>query len=170
MQVRYLTDYQFSSRSCLKHSSTEHLNECCLVGFKFQQPGLSPAIQLLRGFTVSVLALHFNYLSAKRAHAAWELRMEAVQATPTLDSYTPLDEHQSQTPETFFGGKPVLHLHCSDAKVLVSRQNIEQYSLLQSLRSSHEQSQGQDQESGQDIVIPGVQLWVSSKLVQLKFT
>lgn len=50
-----------------------------------------------------------------------------------MDSYKILSEHQSQTPETFFGGKPVLHLHCSDAKVLVSRQNLEKYSLPQAI-------------------------------------
>jgi chloride channel, nucleotide-sensitive, 1A len=91
--------------------------------------------------------------------------METVETPPTLDSFTPLDEHQSQTPDTFFGGTPVLHLHCSDVKVLVSRKSLGEYSLLQSLLPSQDQSQRQEQDSDEEVVISGVELWVSSKLV-----
>ncbi len=31
----------------------------------------------------------------------------------------PLSEHQSQTPETYFGGKPVLHYHATGATALI---------------------------------------------------
>jgi chloride channel, nucleotide-sensitive, 1A len=34
----------------------------------------------------------------------------------SLDDFVLLAVHQSQTPETFFGGKPILHYHTKDAK------------------------------------------------------
>jgi hypothetical protein len=87
--------------------------------------------------------------------------MESVESAPTADSFTALQEHQQQTPNTFFGGAPVLHLHCSDAKVLVSRNSLADYSHLQSLLSQ-QQPQGQEDE---EVVISGVQIWVSSRFV-----
>jgi chloride channel, nucleotide-sensitive, 1A len=36
-----------------------------------------------------------------------------------LSDYVPLAEHQEKTPETFHGGKPVLHYHATGAKAWV---------------------------------------------------
>ena len=35
--------------------------------------------------------------------------------------YTPLSTHESQTPSTFFGAKPVLHAHCPRCDVLIRK-------------------------------------------------
>lgn len=45
---------------------------------------------------------------------------ETIRAPPALGDYVPLSEHQSQTPATFFGGKPVLHYHATGGKAWVS--------------------------------------------------
>ena len=36
-----------------------------------------------------------------------------------VSDFTPLDEHQSQTPVQFFGGRPVLHNHTLNCDVVV---------------------------------------------------
>jgi chloride channel, nucleotide-sensitive, 1A len=42
-----------------------------------------------------------------------------IRSPPAVDDFVPLTEYQSQTPETFIGGKPVLHLHLTNAKATV---------------------------------------------------
>ncbi|KAG5915670.1 hypothetical protein E4U53_004434 [Claviceps sorghi] len=38
-----------------------------------------------------------------------------IRSPPSLEDYVPLAQYQSQTPESFSGGKPVLHLHLKEA-------------------------------------------------------
>ncbi|GAB0135707.1 hypothetical protein EsDP_00004034 [Epichloe bromicola] len=38
-----------------------------------------------------------------------------IRSPPSLEDYTPLAQYQSQTPESFSDGKPVLHLHLEEA-------------------------------------------------------
>jgi nucleotide-sensitive chloride channel 1A len=47
-----------------------------------------------------------------------------IHSAPPLDSFTPLADHQSQTPEVFYGAKPVLHYHAVGARALISRDQI----------------------------------------------
>lgn len=41
-----------------------------------------------------------------------------IYSPPALDSFTPLAEHQSQTPASFYGAKPVLHYHCEGLRAV----------------------------------------------------
>ena len=41
-----------------------------------------------------------------------------IREAPTLDSFTSLAEHQSQTPTSFYSAKPVLHFHGVDARAI----------------------------------------------------
>lgn len=44
----------------------------------------------------------------------------AIRTPPSVaDDFVELAEYQSQTPETFFGGKPVLHYHALNARVWI---------------------------------------------------
>jgi nucleotide-sensitive chloride channel 1A len=47
-----------------------------------------------------------------------------IHAAPPLDSFTPLADHQSQTPDVFYGAKPVLHYHTVGAHALISRAQL----------------------------------------------
>lgn len=47
-----------------------------------------------------------------------------IHSAPALDSFTPLADHQSQTPEVFYGAKPVLHYHAVGARALASRDQL----------------------------------------------
>ncbi|KAM0561685.1 hypothetical protein ACHAPJ_002854 [Fusarium lateritium] len=44
-----------------------------------------------------------------------------IRTPPQAGEYTPLSEYQSQTPETFTGGKPVLHYHLEGAKAWIPK-------------------------------------------------
>lgn len=42
-----------------------------------------------------------------------------IRSPPALSDYVPLAEHQEKTPETFHGGKSVLHYHATGAKAWI---------------------------------------------------
>ncbi len=44
--------------------------------------------------------------------------LTTIHASPPLDSFTTLAEHQSHTPATFYGAKPVLHYHAIGIRAL----------------------------------------------------
>lgn len=70
-----------------------------LQNFDPREIKLDHAVQHLHRITVAVAAA-----------------MERITAAPSvIDDFTPLFEHQAQTPGTFFGAKPVLHLHAISA-------------------------------------------------------
>jgi nucleotide-sensitive chloride channel 1A len=47
-----------------------------------------------------------------------------IHAAPALDTFTPLAEHQSQTPATFYNAKPVLHYHATGVRALASQDQL----------------------------------------------
>lgn len=46
-----------------------------------------------------------------------------LRTPPSLDAYTPLADHESRTPASFYEGPPVLHYHTTGARAYVSREN-----------------------------------------------
>lgn len=51
--------------------------------------------------------------------ATIKMPLTTIRAAPSLDSFTLLADHQSQTPASFFGAKPVLHYHAVGARAIV---------------------------------------------------
>ena len=47
------------------------------------------------------------------------MSVEVIHDAPSLDSFTPLAVHQSQTPDSFFTGNPVLHYHARRARAIL---------------------------------------------------
>jgi nucleotide-sensitive chloride channel 1A len=45
--------------------------------------------------------------------------LTTIHTEPSLDSFTPLTEHQAQTPASFYGAKPILHYHCTGAHAII---------------------------------------------------
>jgi hypothetical protein len=41
-----------------------------------------------------------------------------------LGDYIPLSEHQEQTPDSFYDGKPVLHYHATGAKAWIPKSQL----------------------------------------------
>jgi nucleotide-sensitive chloride channel 1A len=85
------------------------------------------------------------------------MAIESVDAAPTQESFKALTEHQAQTPDTFFGGLPVLYLHCPKSRVLVSKSQLEANPLLKRLQTT------ETTEDSEEIVIADVDVWVSSQ-------
>jgi len=50
-----------------------------------------------------------------------------LSSAPTTSSFTPLSEHQSSTPATFFGAKPVLHAAFTNADALLSPRDLKSW-------------------------------------------
>ncbi|KAK3326612.1 regulator of volume decrease after cellular swelling-domain-containing protein [Apodospora peruviana] len=44
-----------------------------------------------------------------------------IRSPPPLGDFTPLAEHQSKTPESFFDGKPILYYHAAGAKAWIPK-------------------------------------------------
>lgn len=56
------------------------------------------------------------------------MALESITTAPSLSDYTSLSDHQSETPGTFFGGKPVLYLHSANATLQIGRKRISEQS------------------------------------------
>jgi nucleotide-sensitive chloride channel 1A len=91
--------------------------------------------------------------------------MELISEVPTVESFTSLSEHQSQTPETFFGARPVLHYHSPSAKLVISKSQYDQSTDLQALNVSSNGQNGSSPNgaSASDVTITGVDAWITSK-------
>ncbi|KFY35685.1 hypothetical protein V494_05687 [Pseudogymnoascus sp. VKM F-4513 (FW-928)] len=61
-----------------------------------------------------------------------------IHAPPSLDSFTPLTEHQSTTPSTFFSETPVLHYHGPNARALIATEHLSALPIFTSAQSSVE--------------------------------
>src|SRR6187549_3924405 len=45
--------------------------------------------------------------------------LTTIRSPPSSDEFVSLLDHQSQTPDSFFAGKPILHYHVADAKAWI---------------------------------------------------
>lgn len=81
-----------------------------------------------------------------------------IRSPPVLDSFVSLEEHQSQTPASFFGAKPVLHHHVIGALALTSRDQIPNLAIFRSASgASHGGSAGTESSfAGQEAVGEGL--------------
>lgn len=80
-----------------------------------------------------------------------------IHASPSLSDFTPLSEYQSTTPETFHGGKPVLHYHATGAKAWLPK---DQQSALPIFPADSPVSEG---DWGEIISQDDVELFVNSE-------
>ncbi|KIW07314.1 uncharacterized protein PV09_02164 [Verruconis gallopava] len=85
--------------------------------------------------------------------------LEIVTECPQQDQFTPLSEHQEQTPSVFFGAKPVLHHHAAGVKLAVRRSEFGQSEALQQLDPS-------PGDATEDLILE-TDVWVTSKNVIL---
>jgi len=49
------------------------------------------------------------------------MSLETVRLPFAVNDYTPLSEHQQQTPDSFYDGKPVLYYHATGAKAWIPK-------------------------------------------------
>lgn len=87
------------------------------------------------------------------------MALQTVGNEPTAESFTALSEHRSQTPTSFFEGKPVLHLHRPQSRLRVARDVLARQSVLTGLQDA----EVSDAVGEGEIDIPNVDVWATSR-------
>ncbi|PGH16318.1 hypothetical protein AJ79_01860 [Helicocarpus griseus UAMH5409] len=100
--------------------------------------------------------------------------MEVLRSAPESSSFVPLAEHQSHTPESFYSGPAVLHHFSERCKVVILERELSKSTALSGLRSNatdggatNGTSAAGDSEEDKEIVIDGVDVWVTSERLLL---
>jgi len=86
------------------------------------------------------------------------MSLQHLDSAPKADDFTPLSEHQSQTPTSFFGAKPVLHAHYERMTLVIAADQLKQDAAFSKFSSKRE---------GEEDLVEGVDIWVSSENVVL---
>jgi len=95
--------------------------------------------------------------------------MEVLHSAPSVDAFTPLSTHQSQTPDSFYEGPPVLHYRSERAKAVIPEHDLKASPALAGLThtprsTSHEAAvNGDADEQGPDVVLQDIDVWVTSE-------
>ncbi|KAF2646650.1 hypothetical protein P280DRAFT_544974 [Massarina eburnea CBS 473.64] len=84
------------------------------------------------------------------------MALRHLSTAPKTADFTPLQEHQEQTPSTFFGAKPVLYAHYSGLALSASPEKLAEDATFSAFKTEH------DAESG-DALIKDVEIWVNSE-------
>ncbi|GAB1733967.1 hypothetical protein NU195Hw_g822t1 [Hortaea werneckii] len=84
---------------------------------------------------------------------------ETVTQKPHVEDFTPLDQHQEQTPQSFFAAKPVLHLQSPRATVAISKEDAEKNADFGHLASREEEAES--------ISFKDIDVWVTSRYLVL---
>lgn len=84
------------------------------------------------------------------------MSLQHLDSPPKADDFTPLSEHQQQTPASFFGAKPVLHAHYEAMTLSVAADQLQQDPAFSKFSSRRE---------GEEDLVDGVDVWVSSEHV-----
>ena len=77
-----------------------------------------------------------------------------LDAAPKSEDFTPLQEHQEQTPATFFGSKPVLYSRVSGLTLSAPASQLQQDAAFFRFNAETE---------GDDALIKDVEIWVNSE-------
>jgi chloride channel, nucleotide-sensitive, 1A len=88
---------------------------------------------------------------------------EKITSSPKVEDFTALDEHQEQTPGSFFGGKPVLHLQCAGT-LRISKTELEGHEDFGLGIKAGDQGYGVE-DVDVDVEVDKVDIWVSSRYV-----
>ncbi|KAI7374894.1 hypothetical protein KC336_g20105, partial [Hortaea werneckii] len=78
---------------------------------------------------------------------------------PQVEDFTPLDQHQEQTPQSFFAAKPVLHLQSPRATVAISKEDADKNADFGHL--------GSREEEADSISFKDIDVWVTSRYLIL---
>ncbi|KAF2871174.1 regulator of volume decrease after cellular swelling-domain-containing protein [Massariosphaeria phaeospora] len=84
------------------------------------------------------------------------MALQQLSSPPESGDYTPLAEHQAQTPSTFFGGNAVLHAQYSGLTLLAAADNLQEHDVLAKFATTPGEQPG-------DVFVEDVDFWVSSK-------
>lgn len=95
--------------------------------------------------------------------------MEPLTTPPEASSFVLLADHQSRTPASFHSGPPVLHYHSKACKLVISERDLLSVPVLNAIRgdatSNGNAENGNAEGEGEEVVIDGVDVWVTSEYV-----
>ena len=96
--------------------------------------------------------------------------MEIIHEEPRASSYVPVSEHQSQTPSSFYSGPVVLYHESSSADLVILDSELASSPALSKLAddkipSAAATNGDAGEHQGEEIVVPGVDIWVTSEYV-----
>ena len=80
--------------------------------------------------------------------------LQHLGTAPKTEDFTPLQEHQQQTPSTFFGAKPVLYAHYTGLTLSAPVSQLEQDAAFSRFASERH---------GEDALVKDIAIWVSSE-------
>jgi nucleotide-sensitive chloride channel 1A len=83
-----------------------------------------------------------------------------LDTAPKTDDFTPLQEHQEQTPASFFGAKPILYARYAGLTLSVPTSQLEQDAAFFRFNAAIE---------GEDALIKDVEIWVNSEYAHSHF-
>lgn len=111
---------------------------------------------------------HLHLHLHRSAEPSHNMALEVIRSAPQLDAFTPLSEHQSQTPGTFFGGRPILYFHTSNASLSIDAHQLESSPAFSALNAGSDASAGAVNGNGNSngdskITITAVDVFVTSE-------
>ena len=91
--------------------------------------------------------------------------MEILHQEPQESAFVPLAEHQSQTPESFYSGPPVLYYRSKAARFVITTEDAERIPAISKLTdAAKEQWQADFVEDDQGgLMVETVDIWVTSE-------
>ncbi|OJJ72459.1 hypothetical protein ASPBRDRAFT_540108 [Aspergillus brasiliensis CBS 101740] len=89
--------------------------------------------------------------------------MESITAPPDTTTFIPLAEHQSRTPSSFHSGPPILYSHHQNCKLVLLEREVLAVPALGALRDASTANGTTEDAEDKEIVIPGVNVWVTSE-------
>lgn len=94
-----------------------------------------------------------------------------IRTPPSADDYTPLEDFQSRTPETFVGGKPILHCHLVGAKASIPKSQGGKLAVFPADAGASE-TNGTNGDAEEPVIERQVDVFVNSEYVfhQARFT
>lgn len=97
--------------------------------------------------------------------------MEPLHTTPETSSFVLLADHQSRTPASFHSGPPVLHYHSKQCKLVIFERDLVSVPALNAIRAESASANGsvEDSDEGKEVVINGVDVWVTSEYARSPF-
>jgi len=93
------------------------------------------------------------------------MELQEVRERPSLADFIPISDHESETPDTFFGGPPVLHAYSPTAKLLCGQSEYGRIGALRRLGPEQivSATSGTAISQETEVEIEGLEIWVSSR-------
>ncbi|PVI04367.1 hypothetical protein DM02DRAFT_586349 [Periconia macrospinosa] len=84
------------------------------------------------------------------------MSIQHLRSMPKAADFTPLQEHQEQTPSTFFGAKPVLHAHYSGLSLSAPAAQLKEHAVFAMFASS-------TPDDSENALVQNIEIWVNSE-------